>query len=211
MVLYLEGHEVCFVILFLWFVTGGLEVKSLEKLTLLYHNFFFPTRTCNLYPQSNEFSRGTTEWVFFSTLGSSYRRKSAAWHKFDMVWLYPLAYPIGEERGVFSIKWFLTALAALRGGGRGGGGAAPCAYTTKAKADQCPNDCLHFLCILSFWLSASYSMIFLPRYRFITPEEHSVANPALFPNNLAQPKYHYISLMIERAMNIPLKVQLYSK
>jgi hypothetical protein len=39
MVLSLGGHEAGFVILFFRPVTGGLEVKSLEKLTLLYHSF----------------------------------------------------------------------------------------------------------------------------------------------------------------------------
>jgi hypothetical protein len=39
-------------------------------------------------PQSNDFTRGTTEFSTFVCRGSSDRRKSAASHKFDMVWLY---------------------------------------------------------------------------------------------------------------------------
>jgi hypothetical protein len=46
-------------------------------------------------------------------------RKSATWHKFDMVWLYRLhAYPGGEEGVFYSYKWFLPAFAGLRGGGQ---------------------------------------------------------------------------------------------
>jgi hypothetical protein len=47
MVLSLGGHEVGFVIFLFWPVTGGLEVKSLEKLTL-YHTFRLEPATYTL-------------------------------------------------------------------------------------------------------------------------------------------------------------------
>ncbi len=57
--------------------------------------------------------------LFFAYRGSSHRRKSVAWHKFDLAWLYRSPIPVGR-RGYF-IKWFQPAFAVLRGGG-----SAPC-------------------------------------------------------------------------------------
>ncbi len=63
--------------------------------------------------QSKELTRGATKFVY---KGSSHRRKSAAWHKFYMVWLYR------RRWAFYSFKWLLPAFARLRGGG---GGSAP--------------------------------------------------------------------------------------
>ncbi len=68
-------------------------------------------------PQSNKLpvSRGTTELVQHFRL--SYRRKSAAWHKFDMVWLYRSPIPMGR-RGYFTLSTDFY-LPSLRLEGRG--------------------------------------------------------------------------------------------
>ncbi len=57
--------------------------------------------------------------------GNSHRRKSAAFLKFDMVWLCCALIPIGEEGVISSFKWFLSALPRVEEGG--GCGSAPCA------------------------------------------------------------------------------------
>jgi hypothetical protein len=49
----------------------------------------------------------------------SHGRKSAPWHKFDMVWQYlTIAYPSGKERVFYSIKLLLPAFTTLRERGR---------------------------------------------------------------------------------------------
>ncbi len=53
----------------------------------------------------------------FAHRGSSHRRKSAAWHKFDMVWLYRSPIPVGKKGVFYSLQFFLPAIAALRGRG----------------------------------------------------------------------------------------------
>ncbi len=50
----------------------------------------------NIYqPRINDWYRGMDHWISSapSPKGSSHRRKSAAWHKFDIVWLYCSIYP----------------------------------------------------------------------------------------------------------------------
>ncbi len=78
-------------------------------------------------PQSNELNRGTTELVqHFSLLyrGSSHRRKSPAWHKFDMVWIWRSQYPSGEEGGILLVQMITTCLHSAWGEG----GSAPCGW-----------------------------------------------------------------------------------
>jgi hypothetical protein len=58
-----------------------------------------------------------SQFSTFADRGSWHRRKSAAWHKFDMVWLYWLPIPVGRRGVFYSFKWFLPAFAALREGG----------------------------------------------------------------------------------------------
>jgi hypothetical protein len=78
---------------------------------------------CNMYimilPKSKELTRGTTELVqHFCLWGSSHRPKSAAWHKFDLVWLYNSCLsPVGRRGVVYSFQLFLPAFIAIRGGG----------------------------------------------------------------------------------------------
>ncbi len=57
--------------------------------------------------QRNKLTRGTTELVQHFRL--SYRRKSAAWHKFDMVWLYRSPIPMGR-RGILLVQLISTCL-----------------------------------------------------------------------------------------------------
>ncbi len=65
-----------------------------------------------LKPQSYEWTRGTVSYLStFVYWGSSDWRKVAAWHKFDMVWLYRSPIPV-ERRGCFtsSNDFYLPAL-----------------------------------------------------------------------------------------------------
>ncbi len=64
----------------------------------------FPLEKGGCGAQSNELIRGPPELVQHFRLyrGSSHRRKSAAWHKFDMVWLYRSPIPVGRRRVFYS-------------------------------------------------------------------------------------------------------------
>ncbi len=60
-----------------------------------------------------------SQFSTFAYRESSHRRKSAAWHKFDMVRLYRTPIPVGRRGVFYSFKWFLPAFAALREAGGG--------------------------------------------------------------------------------------------
>ncbi len=69
--------------------------------------------------QSNDWYRGTSELLQYFRLycrGSSHRRKSAAWHRFDMVWLFRSPIPVRRRAVIYTFKRYLPpAFAALRG------------------------------------------------------------------------------------------------
>ncbi len=56
----------------------------------------------------------------FTFRESSLRSKSAAWHKFEMVWLLRWPIPVGRMGVIYSFKWLLPVVAALRRRGVGG-------------------------------------------------------------------------------------------
>ncbi len=70
-------------------------------------------------PKSNDWNRGPTELVqHFRLQGESRRRQSAAWHKFDMVWLHRSPIPEGGG-GYFtrSNDFYMSSLHLEEGGG----------------------------------------------------------------------------------------------
>ncbi len=113
---YKQQSKVCFANQVYAFILASWLVRLffLGATIPLFLTFHWPT----VQAQSNGWYRGPNELVQHSAFkGSSHRRKGAARHKIDTVWLYPLSCPSEEERVYYFFKWFLPAFAAPKGGG----------------------------------------------------------------------------------------------